>query len=52
MTGVRVEHGERLADCDVWLDRGDGTRAIAGTATVVLPAGPDRKTTVCLKSAS
>jgi acyl dehydratase len=38
VTGVRSEAGERLADCDVWLDRGDGTRAIAGTATVVLPA--------------
>ncbi len=37
VTGVRVEQGERLADCDVWLDRGDGTRAIAGTATVALP---------------
>ena len=37
VTGIRVEQGERLADCDVWLDRGDGTRAIAGTATVVLP---------------
>ena len=34
VTGVRVEQGERLADCDVWLDRDDGTRAIAGTATV------------------
>ena len=37
VTGIRVEQGERLADCDVWLDRGDGTRAIAGTATVALP---------------
>lgn len=37
VTGVRLEQGERLADCDIWLDRGDGTRAIAGTATVVLP---------------
>ena len=38
VTGIRVEQGERLADCDVWLDRDDGTRAIAGTATVALPA--------------
>jgi acyl dehydratase len=37
VTGVREENGERLADCDVWLDRQDGTRAIAGTATVALP---------------
>jgi hypothetical protein len=29
--------GEHLADCDVWLDRQDGTRAISGTATVALP---------------
>ena len=37
VTGIRSEQGERLADCDVWLDRADGTRAIAGTATVALP---------------
>ena len=37
VTGVREQGGERLADCDVWLDRGDGTRAISGTATVALP---------------
>ena len=37
VTAVREEGGKRLADCDVWLDRQDGTRAIAGTATVVLP---------------
>ena len=37
VTAVREEDGERLADCDVWLDRQDGTRAIAGTATVALP---------------
>jgi acyl dehydratase len=37
VTAVREEHGERVADCDVWLDREDGTRTIAGSATVVLP---------------
>ena len=37
VTCVRDEGSERLADCDVWLDRADGTRAIAGTATVALP---------------
>ncbi len=36
VTAVREEAGERLVDCDVWLDRGDGTRAVAGTATVAL----------------
>jgi len=37
VTAVREEDGTRVADCDVWLDREDGTRAIAGTATVVVP---------------
>lgn len=41
VTAVRHEHGERLVECDVWLDRGDGSRAIAGTATVVVPAAMD-----------
>jgi hypothetical protein len=30
---------ERLVDCEVWLDRGDGTRAVAATATVAVGAG-------------
>ena len=29
--------GEVLATCDVWLDRGDGTRAVEGVAVVALP---------------
>lgn len=37
VTRLRDEGGERLADCDVWLDRGDGARAVAGRATVALP---------------
>lgn len=37
VTAIRNEHGERVADCDVWLDRGDATRAVVGSATVVLP---------------
>ena len=37
VTGVREVDGERLADCEVWLDRGDGVRAVAGTAIVRLP---------------
>jgi acyl dehydratase len=34
--GTREENGERLADCQVWLDRGDGSRAVQGRATVAL----------------
>ena len=37
VTVIREADGEHLADCEVWLDRGDGTRAISGTATVALP---------------
>jgi len=37
VTAVREGHGERLADCEVWLDVIGGTRALAGTATVALP---------------
>ena len=37
VTAIREEGGVRLADCDVWLDRDDGTRTVAGTATVVCP---------------
>ena len=36
VTDVRSEDGELLADCEVWLDRADGTRAVAGTATVIV----------------
>jgi acyl dehydratase len=38
VTAVREADRERLADCDVWLDRADGTRAVAGTAVVALPS--------------
>jgi len=37
VTAIREEGGERLADCEVWLDRQDGTRALSGTAIVALP---------------
>jgi acyl dehydratase len=37
VTAVRAANGDRLADCDVWLARADGTRAVEGTATVTLP---------------
>jgi acyl dehydratase len=38
VTGVRDVNGERLADCDVWLDVTGGSRALAGTAVVALPS--------------
>jgi len=38
ITAIREQDGEQLIDCDVWLDGGDGTRAVAGTATVALDA--------------
>jgi len=38
VTGLRELGGERLADCEVWLDRVDGTRTVDGTATVVVPS--------------
>lgn len=37
VTALRDVNGERLADCDVWLDVTGGPRALAGTATVALP---------------
>ena len=37
VTAVRDDRGRQVADCDVWLTRGDGVRAIEGTASVVLP---------------
>ena len=37
---IRDDNGERLADCDVWLDRGDGSRAVEGRATVVVEVEP------------
>lgn len=38
VTGVRDVNGERLADCDVWLDVTGGSRALAGTAVLALPS--------------
>jgi acyl dehydratase len=38
VTAVREGTGEHLVDCEVWAQTGDGTRAIAGTATVAFPA--------------
>jgi acyl dehydratase len=36
VTALREERGVPVADCDVWLDRDDGTRVLSGTATVAL----------------
>ena len=36
VTGVRDGDGERLADCEIWLDTGDGRRCVVGTATVAI----------------
>ncbi len=38
VTAIDGIDGERRATCDVWLDRGDGTRAIEGVAVVALDA--------------
>lgn len=37
VTAVREENGERVADCDVWLDLVDGGRAVEARATVTVP---------------
>lgn len=37
VTALRGVNGERLADCEVWLDVTGGVRALAGTASVALP---------------
>ena len=36
VTGVREQDGERLADLEVWLERGEDERVLDGTATVAL----------------
>ena len=37
VTGVEVQGEQRIATCDVWLDRDDGVRVVSGTASVLLP---------------
>lgn len=37
--GIDEDAGERRATCEIWLDRDDGTRTVAGRAVVALPAG-------------
>lgn len=38
VTAIREENGERLADCDIWLQREGTEPPLAGSATVKLPA--------------
>jgi acyl dehydratase len=38
---VREDGGQRWAECDVWLERGDGAVCVTGTATVRLPGAGD-----------
>ena len=37
VTDVREAGGERLADCDIWLERDGSPRVLEGRATVVIP---------------
>lgn len=37
VTALREVAGERLADCEVWLDVDGAGRALSGTATVAVP---------------
>lgn len=37
VTAIREENGERLADCDIWLDRERTPHPLEGHATVKLP---------------
>lgn len=37
VTAVREDSGQRLADCDIWLEREGTDPPLKGTATVVLP---------------
>jgi acyl dehydratase len=41
VTALRLNGDDRLADCDVWLTREDGTRAVEGTASVSLAAAAE-----------
>jgi len=38
VTALREANGERLADCDIWLHRGEDDVPLRGTATVALPS--------------
>ena len=36
VTAIREVNGERLVDCDIWLDRASGDQPLVGSATVVV----------------
>jgi acyl dehydratase len=40
VTAVEERDGSTLATCTVWLDTGDGRRAVEGEAVVLLPESP------------
>jgi acyl dehydratase len=40
VSGIDHRDGGTFATCDVWLDRGDGTRAVAGRAVVTVDEAP------------
>ena len=38
VTGKKQVDGENLVECDIWIEKADGTKTITGNATVSLPA--------------
>ncbi len=38
VTDKKQADGENLVDCDIWIEKEDGTKTIVGNATVALPA--------------
>lgn len=38
VTGTRVDHGEHVVECDVWLENGKGDTTTPGRAVVSLPS--------------
>lgn len=38
VTGKKRADGENLVDCELWIEKEDGTKTIIGNATVALPA--------------
>jgi acyl dehydratase len=41
VTSIENEGEEAIAECEVWLDRDDGTRTVAARAWVTMPAKSD-----------
>ena len=38
VTGKKVEDGEHLVECEIWVENGKGEKTTPGTATVILPS--------------